>query len=636
MPDPDARHADVHVDDLTPDLLGERAPERVVALPPHPEPATGDAPRVRRIGRVQLVASIVVLALLAGWGAWAGWRHWRGAPASLEVDGVPISNAEAVLAGAEQAFGGLVETDGGTVPDGAGCWFAPRADDSATDAPRVACGPVLVGIAGDTERWVVGTPSFGAAPDVGSGPRVTGTFDGFRGTADLRPGLLRRPDGARPPTGQPTLGTEVVRDQQGRVVSGLGPLIDSADLRLSAATTAAGAAVTDSTRCYVGVREVRRAKVVTRVSDSMLLCGPVLLTSSAPGALWVSVPFSTTAGDTIVEADVTDVTLTAVTSTALLPEGVSLYRPDGAEPPADADELEPPDAEPVDPGTVTVLPRLPEVPDGVDLVPPPDDTNARLITPALAVELTGLARVPQLGKGREAVVAPPGEELVVARLGLRTLDEDAPGRGTATVVVDGARLPVRDWNDAADGGALVVSVPVGAQAVGLEVLWQERTQAVSLLTGVRAPGFPAALYRARTSAGVGAPASVTLPLPVGKPARAGGAVAEISLDAWSSADGWAPVGQAFLSVAVDDWAVDSPCCEMRDLKLTSRWVVVLPDGTTLPADSGPSARPESLRFTVPETISAATLRLEAEATWSTDAGPAAASGVADVPIEAPQ
>lgn len=625
----------------TPQPAPTTAPASAAPPTPSAAPPTADAPatrraaappdagRVSRIGRGQVVGGVVVLAALLALGAWLLWGRVVGVPAKLEVDGAPIANADALLADGEDALRLVVDADGGTVPDGAGCWFAPPAADATTDAPRVACGPVLLGIAGDDERWLVGAPQYAVAPGADGASRATGTFDGFDGVAELRTSLLRHPEGRRVPAGDPTLGADGLRAEDGRVVSGLDATLAATERAFEAAALTSGAAV-EEPRCWASAREATRAGTTVLVSDGRVLCGPVLLMDSAPDEIWAAYPVSLGAGDTVVEARMGEPSIGDLTGTVALAAGLVLHRPDGAEAPADAAGLDPPDADPVASGTALVLEALP---DAVDTATPDD---GRLVTPAATLRITGLARVPQVGTGAAAIVAPPGEELVVATFAVTRPEDPPPTDGTATVVAGGTRIAVDDWGDLRDGGSLVVSVPEGSGDVQLDVLFEERSQRISLVTGDRAAGAPAALYRGTTSVGVGAPFAVEVALPEGAPVTARGAVAELTLAGWTPDDGWAAGGRAWLTVRVDDWQLVEPCCDAPGLEVTPRWVLVLPDGTEV-AGTGepPSSGQVEVTFAVPEDVTAATLRLEIAADHTTGGGASRATGQTTLDLEVP-
>lgn len=114
------------------------------AAAPHGGPAAS-----LRVSRTQLGVTVLVVGVITGGLAW--WLS-RDSPVELTVKGLPIGNAQQVLDSADPVFRAIAAADAATLPDDAGCWFAPAADGGATDAPRLACGPVALGIAGNGQR----------------------------------------------------------------------------------------------------------------------------------------------------------------------------------------------------------------------------------------------------------------------------------------------------------------------------------------------------------------------------------------------------------------------------------------------------------------------------------------------------
>lgn len=585
---------------------------------------------VRRIGRVERVVALVVLAAMLLGGAWFGWRAWRGVPVSLEVDGEPIVNAEQVLADADAEFRDLARIDGAPLADGAGCWFAPAPEDAqgAADRPRVACGPVRFGVSGDGEDWVTGAVSY--VPSSGA-EGVNGRFTKLTGPERLRPHLLRRPDGDEPPDGAPRVGDAGLRATDGRILSGLDQALSATDAAFTAAATEAGAATGEDTRCYLGVSAVASpAGTRSSVSDGKYWCGPLLLSDSDEAKPWFSFNLSLSPGETFVEALPGRPYVPTPRRTVGLPADLELRRPDGARPPAGVGGLEPPDAGPVDAGTVEVLETLPSGGPAPRLTAPAD---GRLATPQLTLTLTGLGRAAKVGAGAEAIVADDGEGLVVARFEAARA-EGSFGNGTATLVVDGERTAIRGWSSVRDSGVLVAAVPDDADDVRLELLSLDRAQSVSLLTGERGPEVSPVPYRRTTEVSPDAAIRVDVALPAGEPVRLTGTVARIRWAAWDR-DGWAPEGRAFVEAVIDDWKLERPCCEVRDVEVTTTWRLLLPNGKAL-TETDPSrtaALTPEPRFDVPESVTRARLRLQVQVAYTVDgrAGTAESRPV-DVPF----
>lgn len=557
------------------------APIGRVGPPASPSPS---AP-ARRGSRRNLIVTAVALSAV---GAAVVFLTMRATPVALEVDGKPIRNAATVIAQAEAVFRAVVEADGARPSEGARYYFAPAAEEGRPpgSSPRAACGPVLLGISGTDRPWVVGSVSYSAT----GAEEVIGRFDRFTAAEDLDERELRRPDGRRPAgTSGLEVSTEGIRDEEGRRLVGVDRFLAAADRGFAAAARTAGASVETGSRCYLGHVTTAEGQ---RISDRTLWCGPVLLLDSGPDEAWATYDIRVTAGDVFGTAQLDEAGITTVTGTKALGAGVSLFRPDGEKAPGSI-TLAPPDAAPQAPGFVEVLG---EEPDGVTFTRPAD---GRIVTPGRFTTIDGLARVPRMGAGRDAVVAAAGEDLVVARFQSRR-PEGAPTRPETAVVVSGtARTPVPRWGSV-DRGTLVVSVPGQEHSVALEVLFDGRAQTISLLTGTRGADSPAALYRSANRVGIGRPAEVEATLPEAQVVRSGGTVTEAVLAAWRSDRGWAPAGRAFLEVEVDGWSVDRPCCKVTKVEATPVWRLVLPDSSVVDPLPPAAGSPGAPLFLVPE------------------------------------
>ncbi|HVF15098.1 MAG TPA: hypothetical protein VM942_10890, partial [Acidimicrobiales bacterium] len=162
--------------------------------------------------------------------------------------------------------------------------------------------------------------------------------------------------------------------------------------------------------------------------------------------------------------------------------------------------------------------------------------------------------------------------------------------------------------------------------VALEVLFDGVRQQISLLTGLRAEGPPAALYRTDTSVGVGEPLAAKAALPVGDPATAGGVITELRLAAWIDKRGWAPAGMAFLVVTTEGWRTTQPCCDLRALKVTPTFGVT-PDGggRVEGVTAGSTSRPDPV-FVVPAGFTVGSLELLLHVTFELGGTPGAVDG----------
>lgn len=302
-----------------------------------------------------------------------------------------------------------------------------------------------------------------------------------------------------------------------------------------------------------------------------------------------------------------------------LDPGLDLARPDEREVP-DAEGLEPPDAEPIDDDAVEVLD---DESSGLDLTEPDD---GRLIVPSRVLLLTGLDRVPKIGSGADALVAAADHELVVAEFESAAVEDGPADRGTAQLVVDGARTPFTDWSSLGDTGTLAVSVPDDAEEVALEVLFDGVTQRISLLTGVRAEGFPAALYRDDPRTGIGQDLTATAVLPVGDPATAGGVISEARVVAWTDEQGWAPEGKAFLLFTTEGWQTDQPCCEVSGVTVVALFSVTLDGGERAEGTVADSSSQPDPVFVVPAGFTSGSVELRLRVTFERDGAPGSVDG----------
>lgn len=593
------------------------------SAPPTPEAPPAD-PRRRPTSRRSVLVAVVVAAVLLGTVAWFGVRALLGTPVALEVDGQPIVNAEQLLDDLTPRLVGIAAEDGAPLPEDAGCWFAPPAERTGAvrslpgQGPRIACGPVRLGIAGDDQLWLVAQPSYS------TGDEVRGQVAELDEVAEVDRSTLNRPDGERPPADRPDIGTDGVRAEDGRLITNSAAYLAAADPDFAEAARGAGASVAPSTRCYLGVLEVTRAGQPIRQSTGSAWCGPVRTANAEPGATWAAVSLSLTTSQSLVAAVAADPSLNQVGESEALPPGERLWRPDGQQPDPNAEkDLPPPAAEPQRAGFSDVVADLAAP---VKLSTP---TDGRLNTPALSLTLTGLFRG-QVGTGDKAVVAAPGEELVVARYQAQPV-ESVGGASTATLVVDGVRTPFPAWSKVAEGGWLLASVPAAARAVDLEVLFDDRAQTISLLTGDRAAGAPAALYRKTSTVGVGRSARVSVALPKGDPAVVSVVVVDASLTAWTSEDRWARSGQAYLRIGLGQLQADRPCCDLRVEELTPTFTLRVPGQPPVTADP-PGPGDPAVVFVVPETLTEATLAVNADVVYD---GGRATGKATSVPLRLP-
>lgn len=263
---------------------------------------------------------MAVLGLVVAAGAVVAWVLWPR-PVALAVDGLPIGNAADVLVAAESRWQELAEADGVAAPDGAGCWFAPAAED---DHPsRVACGPALFGIAQQGEPWLVADVRYRT-----SGEAATGGLRSFTGVAVFAAGDLAHPDGRDVPE-DVTLSPPAARLRAPSSARVIEPpaVLDDVDATFSTLADEEGATAAPRPNCFLGIAP---GGADTRASDEQIWCGPVRPRGAGPEPLWADVGIGFRATD-----DVTAVTaspLSRIGSASELRVGTTLWRPDGATP----------------------------------------------------------------------------------------------------------------------------------------------------------------------------------------------------------------------------------------------------------------------------------------------------------------
>jgi len=580
---------------------------------PRPGPYAPHLPPPPRTGG-RWKGAVLTLLLIAAIAVGTFLYITRDVPTEIEVGGRPITNAGSILERAESAFADLASADGATPAAGSGCWFAPPVDKaSAWQGPRLACGPVLLGVSGTTKPWVIGRALYSTNLN---GREATGTFDAFESVAAPDTDDFVRPDGrAVPDSSRLAPARGGIRTADGRRLVDDQAVIDTVDGAFMTAVAESGAAGSEGSLCFFGGATNEADQFLT---DGSLWCGPVLLGDSAPGALWAQSSFTAGTGDSFAVADATPPPSFELGATSPLPPGVSLVRPDGRQP-VDGTGLRPPVAGPV----ARTIEVLPEAPAGVQLQAPAD---GRLHLPSRTLLLTGLGRIDQAGAEAEEVAVAGGETVVVATFESAAVEGGPADGGTAQLVVDGEASPFDGWSALPATGALTVSVPADAQDVTLEVVFDGLSQKISLLTGERAGGFPAVLYRDGTTAAIGAEFVAEAAMPAGDGATASGVVGGVRLVAWLDGRGWAAPGRAFLAVDITDWQAEPPCCEVTGAALIPVFTMA-PAGqprvdTVVAVDA---ARPTPV-FDVPADFTAGELELRLLVTFQRDGSPGSAGG----------
>jgi hypothetical protein len=562
-----------------------------------------------------LVFGVLALVVVVAVGVGSFWYFNRDQPTVIEVDGKRITNAASVLDRAQDEFATLVEADGAAPADGAGCWFAPPATRAETFlGPRIACGPVLLGVSGTTRPWVIGRAEYSTSTN---GDTATGSFVAFEATAHPDTDDLLHPDDREVPA---TTGLEPatagIRASDGRRLIGDQRAIENADRSFAASADEADASVVDGSACFFGGRRNEPGQFL---ADGSIWCGPVLLGDSTPDAPWATTTFEVAPGDSFALADATPPPFFEVTATVPLEPGIELARPDGRSVP-DASGLQLPDAAPIESGAALVVTELPgEVElSGVE--------DGRLVIPSRSVHFTGLGRADRVGAGPKALIPPEGENLVVATFEAAAVPGGPSELGTAVLVVDGAERPFEGWADVDGSGSLVVSVPADAEEVALQVRFDGVTQRISLATGVRAEGFPPVLYRSKPTVTMGSSLAANAAMPAGDPAGAGGTVTEVRLVGWLEGRGWAPPGKAFLVPVLADWKTTPPCCEVTGVEIVPEFVVVPTDGERKEAfdDDSPS-QPDPV-FEVAADFTRGTIEMRLLVNFQYDGRPDSAQG----------
>ncbi len=572
---------------------------------------SGSGSRLRGLLYVLVTAIGLVAAGAIGYFFWLT----SGRP-DLLVDDRVIANPEEILGMAEEQLRVTVEADGGSVTEGASCFFS-----EGGRGPNVVCGPVLLGVSPDDEPWLLADTSYQVEGDT-----VVGAVEGIRGTTAVEPRDLVRPDGQRPVgVGSIERSMSGSRRSDGSRLLEPQAVVEGAEAaffdELVTSEDAASLNVSSEVACFLqeGPGLVHGVSVV----GETVWCGPARSADSGPDDVWLRVSVRYQQGPTFG---------TAVFEAASpnfrvqdLPEGAVLIRPDGRLPADEQDVDRPPVA--VDHAVVVDYLLLPA---SAELAP--------LVTDRYRIDFTGFDRVDNIGEGARSFSAPDGHDLVVASIG--PSERSASPRGL--LLVDGAERPLPSWSAGDEGGALVVVVPEGAISVEMMVENDGRPQMISLLDGTLGDGFPLALYR--PLAEIGESLSLRVDMPVGEAVLVTGGLAAAEWSARDADGNWLPEGESDLALDFDQWDVDRPCCEVDIQEVVATFTLIggpaapssLDDDeseTDQPVDDGqtsgatvsstatfddqredltasPSSRAPTFR--VPEELMTATLRIDVE------------------------
>ncbi len=572
-------------------------PDAAATPPRSVEPTTPDTSTTGQPDRSRLHLAITVIGLLAAAGI--GFYLWSTAGrVDIAYNGLEIANADEMLILAESTMVDTVASDGGTVSGDSRCFFAP-----GDFQPTVVCGPVWLGVSTDETPWLLVDSNYQVADGV-----AVGEVGPIRGTTDADRRELNRPDNVRPAEpGAPVYPTTGPRLSDGRLLVDVEPLLEAALATFVNQTSSddTGINASDDAACFL----VQGPDLIhdLPVTASDVWCGPARSTSSDPAEVWAPIRVSYDEGThfgsvRFVETSAQSTNLRAV------PEGATLFRPDGRQPP-DIDTLDRP---PVATDFTTVLDYRIDLSPGQD---PGGGGSGVLVTDRYRIEFDDLVRVDQAGSGARSFTAPPGHDLVIGLIA--AADGFVDPRGA--ILIDGSERPLPRWVGGDDGSTLVVAVPESASDVAVTVEGDGRPQTMSLLDGTLAAGYPLALYR--PTAEVAQPFSLRIPMPVGEAVLVAG-----SLDSavWSAKDqdgNWLPEGTSDLTFQFDDWDVSRPCCDVRIDEVTARFTLTTavgesPAESTGEAGDQPGSEPES--ETDPAGRSFDDLREDVERSPSTD------------------
>jgi hypothetical protein len=353
-------------------------------------------------------------------------------------------------------------------------------------------------------------------------------------------------------------------------------LVASLDGRLRQDVTTDGANTNEDSRCYLA-----RPKSGPGI-DPTGYCGPVRRFGGTGKGVWDTYKLTpaAAAGENRISLTVGQRAATGVE----IPSSIELFRPDGEDPPGDADELAAPPAPSLPPGSVTLEPGQLN-PVGAA---PAAGADAVIITPELSVVLTGTATTGNVDLASGPRTAADGEELLLATLKLAggpavpdpntvaSTQTAADTKPSLAAIVGDKRygVPLEDepsssfgqspsrpkW-DVAGGRAalegnaelrtLVVSAPKGAPVLlGVSVAGKEQT--LDLRSGTRAGNVSGAFYRPNLVAPVAASYPATSQKVGDFTGQLGAYVDKIYLTSFDAIAGWAPEGQAFLVVPMQD------------------------------------------------------------------------------------
>ena len=372
-------------------------------------------------------------------------------------------------------------------------------------------------------------------------------------------------------------------------------------------------------RCYYVTEKNRLTGAV---------CGPVRPFGARDGEVWWPLTYKVkrdSDGAQLAQPEVAD-------RPAKRPPG-KLSRPDGDDPPGDADKLAAPQAPPGPAGLVTT-----DVSE-VGFVEAKRPANGKLIGPTYAitvVEAGQAAYVQQRASGDPEPVGPaPGETLYAAKLSFANANEPPDNdvysseyrnrslTTTYTLILGETRKDVTSRFGRSGERTLVVSAPTGVEP-RLEAQVDGQGQAISLATGERVTTTAKAYYRANPSYSVNQQYNERLT--VGEHNfTATLTVATATVTPFSAKLGWAPAGRAWLVVLLKD-------TEVREANYRSTSRTLLGDRSYKLATGGAAhqlklALDGVLVFDVPEDLTAADLTVSYTFSFTSSYEPRAGTAV---------
>ena len=505
-------------------------------------------------------AGLLVASTVGGYWGWV-----RSGQANLEVDGAPISNSQQIIDQADAELAAMAAADGAVLDGSEACFFAP----TAGRGPSLLCGPIWLGVSPEEEPWVEVRVDYRTDGDSAIGEVGTGM-----GTTETLPRRqLTRPDGKRPATpGDPTYSTDGVRSDTGFRFEDPDAVLASAEQFVADVDTDEALTVESSPSCFFAENVAENGR---RTVENTLWCGPALTASSSPDEIWAKVSIRTEVGDHFGSGIATPDSVDS-DRTWPPPEEATLIRPDGTSPPTETSLSPPPlptDALGITTGDSTVS----------------TSGSGVLATSAYRLEFTGFARGAELGKGAGSYVAPANHDVIVATI---AASDQRSKPVDAVVEIDGKNQRVDDWRTSDEVTHLVVVAPSSAASVDLVVTDNGAQQTISLLDGVKQPGFPAGLYREDQT--VNEPFVVRVSMPAGDDAVVSGTVEAATWSAVDDANEWLADGQALLSLEMKDLNTERPCCDVKVDDIALSYVL---SGSETPPDPPEDQDPDS---TVPE------------------------------------